>query len=116
MPKVTNNSSLLSTSKATLTSNRKFTGSSNRLSVESPSVVGSDDRIFVDNSDAVFGVKTSLIVEPTLVKDSSRAKELGFGEGKEFWELKKDYVLLTTEQAEEQKKLSLRNYYASLQQ
>lgn len=66
-------------------------------------------------SDAVFGVKTSLIVEPVLVKDEERAKELGFKEGKEFWELKKDYVLLTEEQAEEQKRVSLKNYYASLQ-
>ncbi|GAA5842059.1 hypothetical protein JCM3766R1_005736 [Sporobolomyces carnicolor] len=68
-------------------------------------------------SDAVFGVKTSLVVEPTLVKDASRAKQLGFGDaGKEFWELNKDYVLLTKDQAEEQKRISLSNYYASLQQ
>jgi len=67
-------------------------------------------------SDAVFGVKTSLIVEPVLIKDESKSRELGFPqEGKEFWELKKDYVLLSEEEAEEMKRESLKNYYASLQ-
>ncbi|GAA5925482.1 hypothetical protein JCM10213_008800 [Rhodosporidiobolus nylandii] len=65
-------------------------------------------------SDAVFGVKTSLIVDPTLVEDEAKAKEKGFAHGP-YWHLEKDYVLLTTEQAEEQKRISLSNYYSSLQ-
>jgi hypothetical protein len=59
-------------------------------------------------------VKTSLIVDPKLVTDEDKAKSLGFKNGP-YWHLEKDYVLLTTEQAEEQKKKSLANYYASLQ-
>ncbi|GJN91540.1 hypothetical protein Rhopal_004563-T1 [Rhodotorula paludigena] len=66
------------------------------------------------NSDAVFGVKTSLIVDTELVEDNERAKQLGFKSGP-FYYLKKDYVLLTTGQAEEAKRESLRNYYSSLQ-
>lgn len=66
------------------------------------------------HSDAVFGVKTSLIVDPVLVTDKSKAKELGFRDGP-YWHLEKDYVLLTSAQAEEQKRLSLSNYYSSLQ-
>lgn len=65
-------------------------------------------------SDAVFGVKTSLIVDPQLVTDQSKAKALGFKEGP-YWYLQKDYVLLTSAQAEEQKRKSLANYYGSLQ-
>ena len=68
----------------------------------------------ISRSDAVFGVKTSLIVDPVLVEDEAKAKAHGFKHGP-FWHLKKDYVLLTTAQAEEQKKKSLANYYASLQ-
>jgi len=66
-------------------------------------------------SDAVFGVKTSLIVEPTLIKDEKKSRELGFGGGKEYWQLTKDYVLLRESEAEEMKRESLKNYYASLQ-
>ncbi|GAA5859621.1 hypothetical protein JCM1840_006377 [Sporobolomyces johnsonii] len=66
-------------------------------------------------SDAVFGVKTSLIVEPELITDEAKAKALGFKHGPYHY-LKKDYVLLSTEQAEEQKRVSLANYYKSLQQ
>lgn len=64
-------------------------------------------------SDAVFGVKTSLIVDPKLVTDEAEAKSHGFRHGP-FWHLRKDYVLLTKDQAEEQKKKSLVNYYGSV--
>lgn len=66
------------------------------------------------SSDAVFGVKSSLVVDPTLVEDDEKARKLGFKKGP-YWHLKKDFVLLKTSQAEEQKRKSLANYYASLQ-
>ncbi|GAA6004384.1 hypothetical protein JCM10207_000696 [Rhodosporidiobolus poonsookiae] len=66
-------------------------------------------------SDAVFGVKTSLVVDPTYVEDEAEAKKRGFPHGP-YHHLQKDYVLLTTAQAEEQKRKSLANYYASIQQ
>lgn len=47
--------------------------------------------------------------------DEARAKELGFKHGPYFY-LQKDYVLLTTDQAEEAKRASLANYYKSIQQ
>ncbi|GAA5857017.1 hypothetical protein JCM8547_007918 [Rhodosporidiobolus lusitaniae] len=65
-------------------------------------------------SDAVFGVKSSLIVDPQLVEDEEKAKSLGFKHGP-YWHLTKDYVLLTTAEAEKAKQESLKNYYASLQ-
>ncbi|BGP06685.1 hypothetical protein NBRC10512_004763 [Rhodotorula toruloides] len=64
-------------------------------------------------SDAVFGVKSSLVVEPKLVTDETKAKALGFKHGP-YWHLEKDYVLLTLKQADEQKRKSLKNYYSSL--
>lgn len=66
-------------------------------------------------SDAVFGVKTSLIVDTELVTDDARARQLGFKHGPYSY-LNKDYVLLTTGQAEEAKRASLANYYKSIQQ
>ncbi|GAA5826938.1 hypothetical protein JCM11251_002170 [Rhodosporidiobolus azoricus] len=67
------------------------------------------------HSDAVFGVKSSLIVDPIYVQDEAKTKALGFKNGSSYYHLEKDYVLLSTAQAEEQKKKSLANYYASLQ-
>lgn len=63
----------------------------------------------------MFGVKSSLVVSTTLVEDEERAKALGFKHGP-FHYLKKDYVLLSVAEAEEQKRISLANYYRSLQQ
>lgn len=54
------------------------------------------------------------MVDPVLIDDEAKAKSYGFKHGP-YWHLEKDYILLTTEQAEEQKKKSLANYYASLQ-
>ncbi|CDR36020.1 RHTO0S01e12420g1_1 [Rhodotorula toruloides] len=65
-------------------------------------------------SDAVFGVKSSLIVDTELIEDDARAKQLGFKHGP-FHYLKKDYVLMTKDQAVEEKKKSLANYYKSIQ-
>ena len=65
-------------------------------------------------SDAVFGVKSSLVVDTTLVEDEERAKSLGFKHDP-FHYLEKDYVLLSVAEAEEQKRISLANYYSSLQ-
>jgi len=62
----------------------------------------------------VFGVKSSLVVDPKQVTDEAEAKARGFKNGP-FWHLEKDYVLLTSAQAEEQKQKSLANYYSSLQ-
>ncbi|KAF8957385.1 intradiol ring-cleavage dioxygenase [Flammula alnicola] len=52
-------------------------------------------------SDAVFGVKTSLIVEPEIVDDLSLTKSRGFKEAKPHAYLKKDFVLATVEQGAE---------------
>lgn len=62
----------------------------------------------------MFGVKSSLVVDTELVEDEQRAKDLGFKHGP-FHYLKKDYVLLSLAEAEEQKRISLANYYKSLQ-
>lgn len=62
----------------------------------------------------MFGVKTSLVVDPKLVEDEAEAKSHGFRHGP-FWHLEKDYVLLTKEQAEEQKKKSLANYFKTVE-
>lgn len=43
------------------------------------------------HSDAVFGVKESLLAEFKKINDPVRAKELGFSD--EFWEVKHDFVL-----------------------
>ena len=72
------------------------------------------DESFAD-SDAVFGVKSSLIESIKLVEDDAEAKKLGFPKGGPFHLLERDFVLITTEQAEVEKKKSLKNYYASLQ-
>lgn len=47
------------------------------------------------NSDAVFGVKESLLAEFKLVDDPARAKELGFSD--KFWEVEYDFVLAPAE-------------------
>lgn len=44
------------------------------------------------NSDAVFGVKESLLAEFVRQKDAQRAADYGFTE--EFWEVKHDFVLV----------------------
>lgn len=46
--------------------------------------------------------------------DEAEAKSYGFKHGP-FWHLEKDYVLLTKEQAEAQKKRSMANYFSSLE-
>jgi len=46
------------------------------------------------NSDAVFGVKESLLAEFKLVHDPARAKELGFSD--KFWEVEYDFALAPT--------------------
>jgi protocatechuate 3,4-dioxygenase beta subunit len=43
------------------------------------------------NSDAVFGVKESLLAQFTKVNDPARSKELGFAS--EFWDVEHDFVL-----------------------
>jgi hypothetical protein len=50
-----------------------------------------------ESSDAVFGVKTSLIVEPLKI-DSATAKEYGVPE--DSWILKHDFVLTTDKETE----------------
>jgi len=52
-------------------------------------------------SDAVFGVKSSLIVKPEIVEDLSLSKARGFKEAKSHAYLKKDFVLATPEQGAE---------------
>lgn len=61
-------------------------------------------------SDAVFGVKSSLICELQPVYDDEKAKSLGFKKAP-YWNLDWDFVLLTKEQAEVEKRKSLSNYY-----
>lgn len=53
------------------------------------------DDPYID-SDAVFGVKESLLAEFTRVVDARRAEELGFRNGW-FWEVEHDFVLARTE-------------------
>ncbi|KAI5475347.1 catechol dioxygenase [Pseudohyphozyma bogoriensis] len=72
---------------------------------------GSDPYI---KSDAVFGVKSSLLIDYEEVTDEEEAKRCGFPHGP-FGLLKRDFVLITTEEAEVEKRKSLANYYASLQ-
>ncbi|GAA6036593.1 hypothetical protein JCM8097_001242 [Rhodosporidiobolus ruineniae] len=61
-------------------------------------------------SDAVFAVKSSLIVDPVYVQDEEEAKKRGFPHGP-YYHLQHDYVLLTLEEAEEQKRQSLPHFY-----
>ena len=56
------------------------------------------------------GVKSSLICKLEAVYDDSKAKSLGFKTGP-YWELKWDFVLQTTEQAEREKEKTLPSYY-----
>ncbi|KAL8283692.1 hypothetical protein RQP46_005487 [Phenoliferia psychrophenolica] len=65
-------------------------------------------------SDAVFGVKSSLVVDVKEITDEASAKALGFPHAP-YYLLDRDFVLITVEQAEVEKKKSLANYYASLQ-
>ena len=58
-------------------------------------------------SDAVFGVKTSLMVELVPVHNDEEAKALGFPKGGPFWRLDWDFVLQTKAQAEVEKRKSL---------
>ena len=51
------------------------------------------DDIYID-SDAVFGVKESLLAEFKLIEDGDRASELGFDGS--FWEVEQDFVLVRT--------------------
>ncbi|KAK4055138.1 hypothetical protein OIV83_000418 [Microbotryomycetes sp. JL201] len=65
-------------------------------------------------SDAVFGVKTSLVVDPIEVADDAQARELGF-KSAPFHLLERNWVLITKEEAEKEKQKSLKAYYESLQ-
>jgi protocatechuate 3,4-dioxygenase beta subunit len=56
-------------------------------------------------SDAVFGVKSSLIVKPEIVDDLSLSKSRGFKEAKPHAYLKQDFVLATPEQGAEARRL-----------
>lgn len=62
------------------------------------------------HSDAVFGAKTSLVLEPKANYEESAAKELGFPRGP-FWEATWDFVLQTKEEAEQSKRASLPKYF-----
>lgn len=66
------------------------------------------------SSDAVFGVKSSLVVSVQEITDEASAKALGFKSGP-YYLLERDFVLITVEEAEAEKRKSLKNYYASLQ-
>ncbi|KAF9455852.1 intradiol ring-cleavage dioxygenase [Collybia nuda] len=58
-------------------------------------------------SDAVFGVRTSLIVDPKLVTDVSASKSRGFAEAKPHLLLKQDFVLGTLEECAEVRKSTM---------
>jgi len=49
-------------------------------------------------SDAVFGVKSSLIVKPVIENDVAISKARGFKEAKPHTYLKKDFILATPEE------------------
>lgn len=49
-------------------------------------------------SDAVFGVKSSLIEDPTKIEDDAEAKKYGFKQAP-FWLLERDFVLITNDEA-----------------
>jgi len=55
-------------------------------------------------SDAVFGVKSSLIVEPQIINDPSISKARGFKEPKPHAYLKQNFVLATLDEAVESRK------------
>jgi len=55
-------------------------------------------------SDAVFGVKSSLIVDPEIINDISISKARGFKEPKPHAYLKHDFVLATVEECAELRK------------
>lgn len=52
-------------------------------------------------SDAVFGVKSSLIEDPKLITDDAEAQKLGFKNGP-VQLVERDFVLITTEEAKNQ--------------
>ncbi|KAM0753952.1 Intradiol ring-cleavage dioxygenase [Meredithblackwellia eburnea MCA 4105] len=66
------------------------------------------------SSDAVFGVKSSLVTEVTEIHDDELAKKRGFKSGP-FYDLHRDFVILTTEEAEVEKRKTLAPYYASIE-
>lgn len=68
----------------------------------------------LSRSDAVFGVKSSLVVDLTKVEGDDEAKKLGFLHGPYFL-LERDWVLITLEEAEIEKRKSLVHYYNTLQ-
>ncbi|KAF8637280.1 hypothetical protein AX17_002933 [Amanita inopinata Kibby_2008] len=51
-------------------------------------------------SDAVFGVRTSLVVEPEIVTDTQVTQSRGFKEAKSHAYLRQDFVLATVEESE----------------
>lgn len=63
--------------------------------------------------DAVFGVKSSLVVDLEEIHDDERAKALGF-KSAPYYLLERDWKLLSVEEAEVEKKKSLAAYYASI--
>lgn len=60
--------------------------------------------IFI-TSDAVFGVKSSLITDPQQVKDKAQAQKYGF-KSDEFWLLERDFALVTPEENKKQKQIN----------
>ena len=62
-------------------------------------------------SDAVFGVKTSLICKLQPVEDLEKSKSLGFPTEQPFWDLSWDFTLQTVKEAEVEKRKSLPEYY-----
>jgi len=58
-------------------------------------------------SDAVFGVKPTLIVEPVVINDLSISKARGFKESKPHTYLKHDFVLATVDECVEARKKAL---------
>ncbi|KAG6866315.1 hypothetical protein C0991_005782 [Blastosporella zonata] len=59
-------------------------------------------------SDAVFGVRTSLIVKPEIVTDEAKTIARGFAQGKPHAYLEKDFILATPEEGIEARKLVLK--------
>ncbi|ESK93176.1 intradiol ring-cleavage dioxygenase [Moniliophthora roreri MCA 2997] len=59
------------------------------------------------HSDAVFGVKTSLIVDLKPVNDTTKTLARGFKEAKPHMELHRDFVLATPEEGREARKKTL---------
>lgn len=69
--------------------------------------------IFI-TSDAVFGVKSSLITDPRKVSDAAEAHRYGF-KSDEFWLLEKDFVLVTADENKKQKDINDRQLKESLE-